>query len=98
MAKDYQQLWEGVADSTGKAEAVRALAEIVADFDGRTFALSLEPKAVRLCIETLDYVGCNLRLPTFAVLNISSGHHRTQPRDAEEAHILRRVEKTCRAS
>jgi len=65
VVKDYQQLWKGVADATDKAEAVRVLAEIVADFDGRTFALGLGPEAVKLCVETLDYVGCFLNLHPF---------------------------------
>ena len=66
MAKNYQQLWKSVTDAPDKAKAVGALAEIVADFDGRTFALGLEPEAVKLCVETLDYVGYDLLLFPFA--------------------------------
>jgi len=98
MAKDYQQLWKGVADATDKTEAVRTLADIVADVDGRTFALGLELEGVRLCIETLDSVGRNLCLPLSLSQMVSSGHRRTQPRNTQEAYFLRRVEKTRRAS
>ena len=71
MAKNYQELWERSGDaSVDKTKAVQALAEIVAeivaDIDGRTFILGLEPEAVKLCLETLDYVGCDLHLLPFA--------------------------------
>ena len=69
MAKDYPQLWKGVADATDKANAVQVLAEIVADLDGRTFTLGLKPEAVKLCVETLDYVGCDLHLLSFVASN-----------------------------
>ena len=75
MAKDYQQLWKQVADTTDQAEAVRVLAEIVAEFEGRTFTLGLEPKSVKLCVEILDHVGCNPGLPLSLSQMVSSGHH-----------------------
>ena len=62
MAKDYDTLWEGVTHATTEAEAVRALAQIVVDKQGRAFTLGLKPKDAELCVETLDYVSCDLRL------------------------------------
>lgn len=55
-AKDYHRLWKrvtGAADGTG---AIRALAEIVADSDGRSFISGLGDEDVVFCIEALDYV------------------------------------------
>jgi len=66
VAKDYQRLWEGVANAVSEAEAVRALAGIMADKEGRAFALRLDRKAAELCIEVLDCVSCDLHLPPSA--------------------------------
>ena len=60
MVKDYQQLWKEVTNATDETQAVRTLAEIVADSAGRAFALNLEPEDTVLCIEALDYVSCHL--------------------------------------
>ena len=67
MAKDYQQLWQGVTNASGEAKAVRILAEILTDKEGRTFISSLDaPRDVGLCVEILDRVGCHLD-PSFVV-------------------------------
>lgn len=55
-AKDYQQLWKSVTGATDAVGAVRALAKIVVDSDGRAFVSELETKDAVLCIEALDYV------------------------------------------
>jgi len=73
VAKDYEKLWEGVAKATNEVEAVRALAQIVFDKHGRAFTLGLKPKDAELCVETLDYVSCDLRLPP--VFAASDGLH-----------------------
>jgi hypothetical protein len=60
MAKDYLRLWKRVASTTDEAKAVRTLAEILADREGRTFISRLERKDVELCIEILDRVSRDL--------------------------------------
>ena len=56
MAKNYQQLWKDVASTSDEGKAVRTLAEIVLDKEGRTFILELERGGAELCIEILDRV------------------------------------------
>ena len=70
MKKDYPQLWKGVTSATGEVKAVRALAKIVVNKDGRAFISGLDREAAELCIEVLDYVSCDLRLSPF---NVSDG-------------------------
>jgi len=69
MAKDYQRLWVAATNATDGTQAAQALAEILADKDGKTFALRLDSKDLELCIEMLgdvsadpyDYIFHNLR-------------------------------------
>ena len=75
MAKDYQQLWEGVTNAVNETEAVQTLAEIVADPGGRVFVSNLESKDAVLCIETLDHVSCDPPLPPPPPHMVSLGHH-----------------------
>jgi len=56
MAKDYRRLWEDVTSTNDEGEAVRTLAEILRDKEGRTFISNLERRDAELCIETLDHV------------------------------------------
>ena len=68
MAKNFQRLWKGVINETDKAVAVRALVDILADSEGRAFALSLDRKDAKYCIDILDRVSPNFRLqPSFEV-------------------------------
>ena len=99
MTKEYQRLLEDVTNATNKAEAVRALAKIVVDKSGRAFILGLDPKAAKLCVETLDYVSRDPRLcfPLSSPHVVMSGHHRAQPRNRREGSFLHHVEKACRA-
>ena len=62
-AKDYQQLWKDVTNTSDEGKAVRALAEIVLDEEGMTFISHLEPKDAELCIEILDHVSRDPHLP-----------------------------------
>jgi len=78
MTKNYQQLWKGATNATDRAEAVQTLAEMVADSDGRAFILDLKPEDVVLCIEILDYVGCDLRLACPLPHMVSLGHRSVQ--------------------
>ena len=56
MADHYQQLWKDVTNANGEVEAVRTLAEILTDREGRAFILSLERPDAELCIDILDRV------------------------------------------
>jgi len=68
MAKDYGRLWEETTRTTDEGKAVRILAEILVDKEGRTFILNLERKDAELCIEILDYVSRDPHLlPSFAI-------------------------------
>jgi len=64
-AKERWCLRESVANAD-KAMAVRALVELVIDKHGRATVLGLEPEEAKICVETLDYVSCDLCLPPFA--------------------------------
>jgi len=63
MAKDYQRLWRDVTSANDDGEAVRILAEIVLDKEGRAFISNLERDDAELCIEILDRVSHDLYLP-----------------------------------
>ncbi|KAF9643108.1 kinase-like protein [Thelephora ganbajun] len=64
MGKDYERLWKGVTNATDEGKAVRTLAEILSDKEGRGFILRLERKDAKLCIEILDHgiAGHNLEV------------------------------------
>ena len=77
MAKDYQRLWKDITDTIDEAKAVRILAEILVDKEGRAFISRLDRKDAELCIEILDLVSCDLRsLPLSPSQRISAGHRR----------------------
>ena len=63
MAKDYQQLWKDLIDTTDDGKAVRVMAEILVDKEGRLFVSRLEKKDTDFCIEILDIVSRSLRSP-----------------------------------
>ena len=63
MVKDYQRLWKCVISTADEANAVRTLAVILADKEGRSFVSCLERKDVGLCIEILDRVSSDFCLP-----------------------------------
>jgi len=56
MAKNYQQLWKDVTSASDEGKAVRTLAKIVLDKEGRAFILRLERNCAELCMEILDRV------------------------------------------
>ena len=68
MAKGYQELWKDVKSATDETKAVRTLAGILADKEGRTFIPRLERKDAELCIKILDRVGYGSRLLSFCCL------------------------------
>ena len=56
MAKDYRRLWKGVTSTSDEGKAVRTLAEILLDKEGRTFISNLKRKDAQLCMEIFDHV------------------------------------------
>ena len=60
MAKDYSQLWKNVTSARDEGKAVRTLAEILVDREGRTFIGTLKRADAELCIEVLDHVSLSL--------------------------------------
>ena len=94
MEKDYQKLWEVVINGPDHAKT-QALAEIVVDGGGRTFISSLEREAAKICMDVLDIVSRDLRLPISSPQMISPGHHRAQPPIRREAGFLPHTEETC---
>ena len=95
MGKDYRQLWAGVTNATGQAEAVRALAEIVIDKQGRAFTLNLERKEAKSCVEILDSVSRDLQPPISLPHTVSPGYLNEKPRTRREESFLRHAEETC---
>ena len=99
MAENYQQLWKNVTNANGEVEAVRTLAEILTDREGRAFILSLERPDAELCIEILDRVSHRLDLdPSLVASEVLSGHHKMQPQNYRETRLLRYVKETRRTS
>ena len=96
MAKNYRQLWEDVTTSrtVDEVKAVRTLAGIVADKEGRVFISNLEREDAELCIEILDHVSRDLYSPSSPPQIVSSGHRRTQAQTRREEQFLRHAEKT----
>ena len=62
MAKDYKRLWEHITNATNESKAVRTLAGILADSEGRAFISRLEHNEAELCIDILDHVSRDLYL------------------------------------
>ena len=57
MTKDYQQIWKDITNNPNdEAKAIRTLAEILTDKEGRDFISHLDRKDAELCIEILDQV------------------------------------------
>jgi len=68
MTKDYQKFWKGVTSTSNEGKAVRTLARIVLDREGRTFVLNLERNDAELCMEILDRVSPDPDLFSFRCL------------------------------
>ena len=62
MAKKFQQLWKDARSSNDEAMAIRTLADIVVDREGRAFILNLDSQDAEYCIDMLDRVSQDLRL------------------------------------
>jgi hypothetical protein len=96
MSKDYGRLWKSVTNTTDEGKAVRILAEILLDKEGRVFISNLEHKEAELCIEILDHVSSDVHPPPSSAISlmISPGHRRAQPQIRRETGFLRHVEET----
>ena len=97
MAKDYLQLWKEVASATDEGKAVRTLAEVLVDKEGRAFISCLERRDAELCIEILDHVSRDSHFLPIRRLRLSflSGYQKAQPQNGREACFLCHVEETC---
>jgi len=62
MSKDYGKLWKDVTGTIDEGKAVRTLAEILVDKDGRAFISRLGREDAMLCMEILDHVSRDLYL------------------------------------
>ena len=58
--KDYRGLWQDVTETRDEGNAVRTLARILVDKEGRNFISSLKREDAELCIELLDHVSHSL--------------------------------------
>jgi len=96
MSKDNGKLWKRVTNTTDEGKAVRTLAEILADKEGRAFISRLGHEDAELCIEILDHVCCDpYLLPSLVVSDSLSGHRGAQSQHRRETGFLRHVEETC---
>jgi len=73
MGKDYQRLWVDATSAADRVQGARALAEILADKDGKVFVLRLGGENVELCVEILGDVSSNPRLPPSQPQTVSQG-------------------------
>ena len=62
MIKDYQKLWKGVTIATNEAQAIKTLAEILSDKEGKVVISRLDSGDAKLCIEILGNVSCDIHL------------------------------------
>jgi len=99
VAKEYQRLWKDVTSANDEGEAVRTLAGIMLDEEGRAFISNLERVDAELCTEILDRVSRDLYpFPSFAV---SDGFFRALQCTSSEPQrnsFLRHVEEARRNS
>ena len=58
--KDYRGLWQDVTGTRDEGKAVRTLARILVDKEGRNFISNLRRTDAELCIELLDHVSHRL--------------------------------------
>ena len=85
MARDHQRLWIDVTNTTDQAQAIRTLAEILSDKEGKAFISRLDSEDAELCIEILGKVSPDLRFPYSQSQSVHQG--------ITAEHNLRPVEK-----
>jgi len=56
MTDYYQQIWTGIANATEEAQAIQALAGVVAEKDGQVFISRLDGKDAVSCVRILYQV------------------------------------------
>ena len=99
MAKDFQGLWKDVTGAEDEAAAIRALAEILVEKDGRAFVSRLEHKYTDFCIDVLDRVSYYSRIqPPLTSQTIWPGHRNTRSQNHRETGFLCYTEEACRVS
>ena len=77
--KDFQWLWKDVTSAEDEAGAIRALAEILIEKEGRAFISRLDREDAKFCIELLDRVSCDsCLLPSLPPQIVWPGHHWTR--------------------
>jgi hypothetical protein len=98
VVKDYGRLLQSVTDTADEGKAVRILAEILLDKEGRAFISNLEHKEAELCIEILDHVSRDMPPSPSSAISpmISSGHRQAQPQIRRETGFFRHVEEARR--
>ena len=98
MAKDYGGLWNDIINAVDETKAVRTLAEVLADKEGRTFLLRLEPEDAEFCVEILDRVSYNLHFLPFRRLRwFLQGitEHNLKPTEKQAFFVLLRRFAGC---
>ena len=99
MAKDFQRLWKDVTGAEDEAAAVRALAEILVQKDGRAFVSRLENKYTDFCIDLLDRVSHDLHTqPPLTPRIVWPGYRNTRSQNPRETGFLCHTEKACGVS
>ena len=56
MANNFQRLWEDVKNTKDEAKAVRTLAEVVTEKDGRAFVSRFDRENAEYCVDVLGRV------------------------------------------
>ena len=96
VIRDPIRLWNDVTSTNDEDKAIRTLAEILVDKEGRRFISNLEREDAELCIEILDHVSRGLcKLPLLLSHTVSSGHRKTRPQNGRETGFLRYVKEAC---
>ena len=95
MANEYQRLWMDVANPTDEAQAIRSLAEILSNKEGKIFISRLDRKDAELCVEILGDVGPDLHSPCSQPQPVHQGiaaEHNLRPAEKQAFFVaLRRL-------
>ena len=73
MAKNFQKLWQDLTSLTDETMAIRALANILVDREGRAFVSSLDRTSAEYCIDILDRVSSDPRPSPFPSSSFHQG-------------------------
>lgn len=99
MAKDFQRLWKDVTGTEDEAAAIRALAGILVEKEGRAFVSRLDRKYTDFLIDVLDRVSHDSRIqPPLTPQMVWPGHRNTRSQNHRETGFLCLAEEACRVS